>query len=333
MIAYFFSIANLIIVLSILTTSQMVHAKLYRWVDENGRIYYSDKVPPEYNKLRRESLSDKARVVEVKEAEKSVEQKLLEQRLENLRREQEKVIAEREAQDKVLLSTFRSEEDMRYAMQRKLQAIQAKQKVSEANLQRLEYKLLTQQKEAAGFERDGKQVPEKLLAEIKDTETQRSLVNVEINRHLRKIEQVKQTFDKDMERFIFLKKKWDKDRPITDEELDGPITPSMLGLFTCDDERHCHSAWDIARVFLRNYSTTVIELDSDKLVMTAEPLTDNDISLSLSRIKDVNGKLQIFLDIHCRASALGDTLCQSLKVHDIRSAFAPFIQIRLAADQ
>jgi hypothetical protein len=28
-----------------------VAAKMYRWVDSNGNIYYSDKVPPQQSKL------------------------------------------------------------------------------------------------------------------------------------------------------------------------------------------------------------------------------------------------------------------------------------------
>lgn len=318
---------------SLLATSQILQAKMYRWVDDNGNTYYSDKIPPEFNKLRHEYLNDKARVVEVEEAEKPKEQKLLEQRLAKLRQEREKVIAERELQDKVLLTTFRSEEDIRYAMQRQLAVVEAKRKVSEGNLTRFRAQLQMQQKKAASYELDGNKVPEKLLADISATQAQVELINAEIEGFMQEKRQIKQAFDKDADRFLFLTKKRDQSRRANGDERNEPISTAALGLYTCVDEQQCIRAWDMARMFVRYYSSTDIELDSDQLVMAAEPLTDEDLSLSLAKINNGGGESQIFLDIRCRASQQGDALCKSAKVNSIRSAFTPFIQAKLAAHQ
>lgn len=64
--------------------------KMYRWTDENGRVFYSDQVPPAQSKFARNELSDTARVTKTIRAAKTVEQIALEARLDELRLEQEK---------------------------------------------------------------------------------------------------------------------------------------------------------------------------------------------------------------------------------------------------
>jgi hypothetical protein len=82
--------------------------KMYRWVDEQGNVRYSDQVPPDQIKHRRESLSESARVLEVVEKEKTKAQRELEKRLLVLRKQQDEIIAKQKSHDKVLLSTFRT---------------------------------------------------------------------------------------------------------------------------------------------------------------------------------------------------------------------------------
>ena len=144
--------------------SQSVFAiKMYRWVDEHGNTYFSDQVPPEQAKHRRTSLSKTGRVLEVTEKAKTKEQLEQEQRLDELRKEQEKLIAKQKIHDKALLSTFRSKEDMLLAIQTKTETLDKQKNIIEGNLNRLKEQLNNQQKEAAVFERDAQPIPKKLL--------------------------------------------------------------------------------------------------------------------------------------------------------------------------
>ena len=87
-----------------LIDSPSVLAKqMYRWVGEDGEIYFSDQVPPEEVVHSRASLSKTARVIEITEEAKTKEQQEQDKRLEELRKEQDKLIAHQIIYDKALL--------------------------------------------------------------------------------------------------------------------------------------------------------------------------------------------------------------------------------------
>ena len=69
----------------ILFVSSAHAKKMYRWVDDQGNTYFSDQVPPEHIKHRREALSEKGRVIGITEKAKTSEQLELEKRLAELR--------------------------------------------------------------------------------------------------------------------------------------------------------------------------------------------------------------------------------------------------------
>ena len=52
-----------------------VEAKLYKWTDENGKVHYSDKMPPDQIKNAHEKLSDQGLVKEKVERELTDEEK------------------------------------------------------------------------------------------------------------------------------------------------------------------------------------------------------------------------------------------------------------------
>ncbi len=196
-----FFILFILILLSTIVVEQDANAKkMYRWVDDNGNVYFSDHVPPDQIRHKREALSESARVLEVVEAAKSKEQIELEKRLQKLRREQQKLIEKQRNHDRVLLSTFRNLEDMEMSMRGKLQALDAQRKVAEGNRTRLEKQLRRQLHKAAQFERENRAVPKKLTQAIKDTRQQLKAVKQEIDRHLAKRKQVEDDFKMDIAR-------------------------------------------------------------------------------------------------------------------------------------
>jgi pyruvate/2-oxoglutarate dehydrogenase complex dihydrolipoamide acyltransferase (E2) component len=54
---------------ALLTEPALADKKLYRWVDEQGRVQYGDKLPPEAAKQKTESLDTKGRVRSVRARE------------------------------------------------------------------------------------------------------------------------------------------------------------------------------------------------------------------------------------------------------------------------
>ncbi len=309
------------------------HAKkMYRWIDDQGNIQFSDQIPQNQIQYKREALNENARVVEIVDEAKTQEQIELEKRLKVLRWEQEKIITKQKSHDKVLLSTFRNVDDMKMALKGKLSALDAQRKVAEGNRVRLENQLAKQQKQAARIERNGREVPESLIKEIDSTKEQIDYADIEVLRHKEKKVLVKKNFEKDIERFIFLTQVRADATNLSNETAETKAA-NELGLYICSTSSECNQAWNSARKFVTKYSTTKEDIDTDKLIMRASPMGDDDLSLSVSRLGLNNNRQQIFLDIRCRKSTLGIELCASDKVKQIRRTFNKFISSDLPTQQ
>jgi hypothetical protein len=301
------------------------HKKMYKWVDEHGETKFSDQVPPEESKYRRESLNEKGQVLEITEQAKTKEQQAMDNRLKALKKAQEKIIFEQASNDKVLLSTFRNVEDMQASLYATMQSLDAQRNVAQGNLKRVEIQLETQQKKAAELERNGKQAPPALLNEIKQTEAQIQVAYAEINKQIEKKNRIKADFEADIERFKFLTQE-NTDPSKTSEKTAQNKIADEIGLYICETDELCAKAWISAHDFIRANTTTPIDTDTDKLILGRAPATDSDLSMAVSKLEDENKKQQLFLDIRCHQSSLGIELCASQKVRDIRSAFRPFIE-------
>lgn len=325
---------TLIIALSLLfAVGESAFAKkMYRWVDESGNVYFSDQVPPDQVQHKRETLSGKARVLDVLEKAKTAEQLAQQKRLDTLRKEQEKIIAKQAANDKVLLSTFRNVDDMNKALSNKMASFDAGQKVIEGNVQRFEQQLQQQQQQAANLERNGSKIPPKLLADIAASKQQIETGKQELLRHQQDRQNSEKEFKADIVRFQFLTQANSEGKPGNGDALAASNASNELGLFVCQDAAQCEKAWKIAGEFVATHSTTGQDVESEKLIMRAAPQKDDDLSLSVSLLERNNSQ-QIFLDIRCRQSGIGAELCGGGKAQAIRQAFAPFIQSGLAAQQ
>jgi hypothetical protein len=309
--------------------SQPANAKkMYRWVDEHGKTHLSDQVPPEHAQYRRESLSNKGRVIEVTEKAKTVEELEVDARLEKLKKAQEKIIARQKSHDKALLSTYRSVKDMQLALKNKMLALDSEFKVLQTNLNQHQSQLERLLKRAAIHERNGEKTPQLLLDQIKDAKAQIQTIQNDVAKQLDKKESEKAEFESDIDRYKYLTQSDSEEGKNFSDQSPEKLAADALGLYQCRDEANCTEAWQMSRQFVREYSTTKTEIDNENLIMTREPEKEDDLSLSISRIVSAK-KQQIFLDIRCRQSSLGAELCGSQKVANIRSAFRSFIAAKL----
>lgn len=324
-----FSLLMILIATLLISKAEDASAKkMYRWVDENGKVYFSDVVPPDQIQHKRETMDKNARVLDVVEKAKTPEELAQQKRLEALRKEQDKIIAKQAADDKVLLSTYRSSADMNKALENKLALMDGEKRTIDGNRQRLEQQLLQQQQQAANLERNAQKVPEKLLNEIASTRQQIEQNVQEMARHESVRQRVEKEFRADIARFEFLTQPYNaKGKDSAQQAANNPV--NELGLFTCQDSGQCDKAWKIAGEFVYKYATTGHDVENDKLVMSAAPFNDDDLSLSVSRL-DKDGVQQIFLDMRCKDSNIGKELCGSEKAQGIRRGFAAYIQLQLS---
>ena len=139
---------------------------VYRWVDENGEVHYSHAVPPEhahrgYDRLRRDG-SVRERVAPAMSPEERAE------RAERLAREAEQEAEQRtrESRDRMLLTSYRSEEDIVSTMEAQIAGIHARRAEIQGELGRVSGRFETLIGQAAEESREGRDVPNQLRQNI-----------------------------------------------------------------------------------------------------------------------------------------------------------------------
>ena len=156
-------------------------AALYKWVDEKGRVQYSDK-PPADREKGAVQMTNRGVVVKKLEPEVSAEQRKAKED-ELARRKQEDVkSAEQRRQDNALLQSFTSVQEIDMKRDREVQAIDA----TIANLRGQERsvaeRLAEDRKRLEGFGKRNKPAPDGLKEDVQRNEAQVRLIRDEIER-------------------------------------------------------------------------------------------------------------------------------------------------------
>lgn len=297
--------------------------KLFRWVDDQGNVHYSDQVPAEHSRSARSELDDRGLEIERTEAAKTEREIAREQELKRLRAEQQRLIEKQQASDRVLLRTFRYEDDILMARNGKLTAIEGNILVIRSNIRRMKDKLANIQKTAAGLERQGRPLSKNLLKDIENTRQQLKESYASIIRKEQGKEQIRQKFASDLERFRSLRNLKTSEA----DSLSGPRKAALLDtVVTCNDKMSCDIAWKKVETYVRENATTRLQMLSDSIIMTAAPVQDNDISITASRIpvKEQSGA-ELFMDLQCKNSPRGKDFCLTDEIRGIQSGFRKFM--------
>ncbi|MCP3668168.1 MAG: DUF4124 domain-containing protein [Gammaproteobacteria bacterium] len=315
------------IILGLSLCGGAVAAKLYRWVDSQGKVHYSDKVPPEEASHARSELDQQGIETRRVDAAKTPEQIAQEKELKRLRIEKQKLIEAQQEKDNVLLRTFRSEDDIVMTRDGKVTAIDVQIQVVRSNISRLKAKLADLQKKAAMLERQGKAISPLFLKDIENTrislkQSYEALIHEEQEKEL-----TRERFNQDLAHFRKLKRLEGEHLPETVENEKRLFTSLLETVVICNNSQACERAWKMAEAYVRTHTTTRMQMLSDSIIMTATPIKDSDISLTVSRITEegVSGA-KLFLDLQCKNSPIGIDLCHSTKVDSIRLDFRQSVE-------
>lgn len=312
------------------------HAETYRWTDESGVTHYSDQVPPEQIKHRRSMLNQQGMEVGVVEPPKTAEQLRREQQLKQLRGQQDKILAEQRDQDRALLRTYRSVEEMYSALKGKLDTLDGSAKITEANRQRQKDLLAGQERRAADLERQGQAVPQSLRDLISATRHQ--ILNYDDK--LRGIQTEKSAisdrFTKDIARFRTLQILQQKSQgepsgsslSITADQ--GGKEGIIISAIACAVGAVCNRAWELAREYVLKNSGASLSVDTERILQTPNPVNDQDFGMTVTRIPGRSEDI-LFLDVRCRPSSIGEALCSGPRVSEVRANFKSFIEAGIGA--
>lgn len=117
--------------------------KLYKWVDEDGIVRYSDRMPPQQIKQKHQTLNDQGIVVGTQEAARSPEElaaeraaaAILQQELDTKAAADEKLRLAQYNRDRVLLMTFGSVQELEHARENRFEVLNAVIRLINTSLQ------------------------------------------------------------------------------------------------------------------------------------------------------------------------------------------------------
>lgn len=166
------------ITLLLCATANMAEAKLYKWVDSQGRIHYSDTMPETQTATQGTSELNKRGLI-IKQAE-SPEQKT--KRLAEENRQKELIIEQKKQalRDKALRQTYTSTTEIDTVRDRNIEQVDAAIKTNLARAKAANLRLAEYQKQSLRFVRLKKLLPADLVSDIESTKQEITEINTQI---------------------------------------------------------------------------------------------------------------------------------------------------------
>lgn len=185
-------------------------AKLYKWVDEDGTVRYSDRLPPERATKKHQELNRQGVVVTTTDDARSAEEIAAE--AERRRREQEEAAetarlkAIQDKKDNVLLMTFSSEEELGIARDNRIDVLDSVISLIEKSISTTQEKLdQLQQSAEQNYLSKGQEVPGGLAQKIEFFTRKIESRNEQLLQKLDEKSKINAQYEADLERFRLLK--------------------------------------------------------------------------------------------------------------------------------
>ncbi len=195
--------------LCVFNTQSMASA-LYKWVDENGAVRYSDQLPPKQSPTGHQQLNPQGLVVTTKEAAKSPEEIAIEaealRKLEKQQSEEARLKAIQERHDRVLLLTFSSEEEIEHARENRIESIESVIRLIQNSVKGTQSQLDHFTNHAQlNYTAKGKEVPGGLAQKIEHFERKIESRNAQLESKEAEKDKISEKYNQDLERFQRLK--------------------------------------------------------------------------------------------------------------------------------
>ena len=176
---------------------------LYRWVDENGRVQYSD-TPPQKDRSAVQ-LSNRGMVLKKIEAPLTPEQQKAKDAEEARKRAEDAKALEQRRQDSALLQSFTTVQEIDMKRDREVSAVET----AIANLREqertLDARLAADRKRAEDLDKTKKPLPQSLKEDIVRAEAEKKVLEDEIKRKYDEIAATKSRYEALKKRYIVLR--------------------------------------------------------------------------------------------------------------------------------
>lgn len=320
----FYSRYTLIFLLLTLTSSTLFAEKFYRWQDADGNWHYTDTIPPEQIKKEHTQLDKHGVPLKVIKRVKNAEELAKEAELEKLRAKQQKILERQQAEDRVLLRTFRSGDDIIMARDGKLRAVDLQMTLIKSNIKRMKEKLSKMHQLAAKKELSGSPLSPRQKKNIQATNESLEDAYASIIKRKQRKATIHEKYSHDLKRFLEMNKLSSQQADDVFNEKGSEL--ELQNVLACETERSCQHAWSRAEQFVRLHATTPLQVIGDNIIMSAPAKLTSDISLTISRTRDKQESTYIFMDLQCNDSISGAEFCESDEVKGVYSQFQSYLK-------
>jgi len=211
-----------LLIAGIILAANASAAEVYRWVDENGEVHYSESLPPNFKDQGHDVLNERGIVTDQDQSltPPPPEEVPKDEQLQELPRDSSGLVrpkalySEAEMQrrmDNFLMLRYGSEQEISDAMNVEIKQLEYDRRLLTTTRESMQEAYRGQIRQAANRERAGMQVNEDVVIEIntlqaKLEENSRSLDYMEIRE-----QSIRAEFGKQLERYRFLVEEWDED--------------------------------------------------------------------------------------------------------------------------
>jgi hypothetical protein len=296
------------------------------WTDEHGKTACGDRVPPAVVQQGYRELNERGIEVKRHERAKTPEEIEREQALARLRAEQKQLLEEQKSRDRILLNLYRNEDDLVMARDGKIAQIDGQIRLNHAEIRRLKSRLSELQAVAANAERSGNRLTDRQRANLETT--QRSIEKsyaIILGKEDEKLDTL-EDYNRDLQRFRQLRKGGARSAN-ADRLVESEFPDLVDTAVRCVDDNECAVLWKKAREYAIANTTTAIDLDAERILVSAPPRQLKDISITVSRLPETKRDSErIFMDVQCARFTEGQEYCRSDEVESIRRNFTAALE-------
>lgn len=294
-------------------------ARLYRWVDAEGNVHYTDKLPPKASRQGHTELSTGGMRVETVAPPPTPEERVAAEALARQRAAEDARIERQQQRDRQLMASFQVVDDVLLAREGRIATIDARSQILRDRI-RTDQELLRELHAQAEKGEAGIDATLALQARLIEIE-QRIIHNYADMIVLeREKDAAYAEFSDILRRFLILK------RLPLDEALTAR-RPEQPNLLHCPERQTCQRWWEQGRDYVEEHFGEAASISSIDMVVASNDSPYDVLTLTLARVPDPDGEqTSLFLDLYCKSRLTGDTTCRNADAIEVRDGLREALQ-------
>jgi predicted Zn-dependent peptidase len=189
---------------SLVIFSLNAHAKLYKWVDDQGITHYGEIIPPEYANKDRDSIK-KSGGLEKRPEKITPELKQARDEEAQRKKSADQAALEQTRRDSALLNTYSNENEIDQARDRSLVLVNARIESNTMLLKSAQVTLDGHKNEVENRTKAGRKIPQSLTDDIAESEARVAKFKKELHNSEEELIAVKSRFERDKLQYRRLK--------------------------------------------------------------------------------------------------------------------------------